>query len=170
MSVRQFLEVGQIVGTRGISGEMKVKSFCDSPQAFCEIPKFYFSPGGKQIQISTKRAFRSIVLITIDGIRKIEDCMELINMYIYADKKEISLPKNRYFVDDVIGMNVVDADTRVNYGKVCNVIKTGANDVYCVRGDDSKEYMLPAVDEFVISININKNILLIRPIKGMFDE
>lgn len=170
MSLKQFLEVGQIVGTRGVSGEMKVKPFCDSPRAFCEIPRFYFLPEGKQIDISTKRVFKSAVLITIDGVRKIEDCMGLINRYIYADKKDINLPKNRYFVDDVLGMNVVDADTKMDYGKVYDVIKTGANDVYCIRGDGSGEYMLPAVDEFIININISKNILLVRPIKGMFDE
>lgn len=170
MSSKQFLEVGQVIGTRGILGEIKVKSFCDTPEVFCQIPRLYFYFGKEIINVLNKRVFKKIVLMKINGVQKIEDCTNLIGRYIYADRQDVNLPKSRYFIDDIIGIDVIDTDTQINYGKVFDVIKTGANDVYCIRGRDSKEYLLPAVNEIITDINIDKNILFVRPIKGIFNE
>ena len=171
MSVKDFLNVGRIVGTRGLQGELKIQVFCDTPQIFCEIPNLYFYAEDNKknkINILKRRIFKNIVLMKIDGIQEIAECKSLIGENIYAYKEEISLPANRYFIEDIIGIDVVDADTFEKYGKLSDIIQTGANDVYCVKDDTSKEYLLPAVKDIIVDINLDKNILFVRPIEGIF--
>ena len=86
---------------------------------------------------------------------------------MYIDKTDIELEEGRYFIEDIKGCEVFDIDTGVCYGKVTNVIKTGANDVYEVS-DGERELLIPKIDDVVKEIDIDGKRITIRPIKGLF--
>ena len=58
----------------------------------------------------------------------------------------------------------------INYGKITQVSATGANDVYHIKGKNNKEYLLPAIKGVIIETDIDNNVMVIRPLKGIFDD
>ena len=172
IGLQKYLKIGRIVGTRGLYGELKVVSFCDTPEFFCSIKNLYFYNEFKseKLDILNKRIFKNLVLLKLNEVDSIEKGQKLIGREIYMNKYEIKIPKDRYFVSDILGMEVIDANNNVRYGKIFNVIQNGFHDVYCIKDDKSKEYYLPAVKEMITSINLENNTMLVSPIKGIFNE
>ena len=89
---------------------------------------------------------------------------------LYIDRKDVKLPEGQNFIQDLIGCKVIDADNGIEYGQLADVFKTGANDVYTVKSAEGKEYLVPVIDEVVIKKDVEKGIILIRPMKGLFDN
>ena len=73
-----------------------------------------------------------------------------------------------YFIADLIGLDVVDADSKCKYGKIKEVINRGASDIYVIKTNKG-EVLFPAVDEFIDSVDVECAVY-IRPIEGMFDD
>lgn len=165
-----FLEMGKIVTVHGIKGEVKIQPWCDDPSLFCEFDKLYLDKNGKMsININSARVQKNMVIAKLDGIDTVEQAQKMRNRILYADRKELVLNENTYFICDLLGMEVINADTDKSYGKIYDVISTGANDVYCSRLDD-KEYLFPALPQVVIETDIEKGVMTIRPLKGLFDD
>lgn len=86
------------------------------------------------------------------------------------NRDDITLDKDVFFVQDIIGLEVLDADTKESYGAVTDVLKTGANDVYEVKGKDGKSYYIPVIDDVVKQTDPENGCVLIKPMKGIFDD
>jgi len=80
----------------------------------------------------------------------------------------VRLPKNRYFISDLIGLSVIDDVTGAVYGTVQEVFETGANNVYRIAGANGAEYLFPAVDEMIAKTDVDGGKLFVRPIPGIF--
>ena len=65
---------------------------------------------------------------------------------------------------------MIDADSGKSHGKISDVLRTGANDVYEITGNDGKKYLAPVIDEVILSKNIDEGFVLIRPMKGIFGD
>ena len=79
------------------------------------------------------------------------------------------LPEGRYFVSEIIGAQVFDADTDALLGILSEVSPTGANDVWHIKSGD-KEYLVPAIPDVIVNVDINNDKIAIRPLKGIFDN
>jgi 16S rRNA processing protein RimM len=79
------------------------------------------------------------------------------------------LDEGVHFVQDLIGLEVRDADSGEVYGTLTDVLRTGANDVYEITRDGRK-YLAPVIDEVVCEINVDGGYVLITPMKGIFDD
>ena len=88
----------------------------------------------------------------------------------YLAKADAKLPRGRYFIDDLLGCDVVDADTDRVYGQLTNVDRPAAQDIYTVTDGPGEEHMLPAVPEFVKKIDIDARKIFVTPIEGMFTD
>ena len=75
-----------------------------------------------------------------------------------------------YFIQDIIGLKVIDAENKTVYGEVSDVAPTGANDIYCVSGEDGKETWIPAIPQVISNVDIDGGVLEITPMKGLFDD
>lgn len=168
--VQKYLEVGKIVGTRGLNGEIKIKVLCDSPELFCRIQKFYLDCGNKILDISSMRIYNLMVLAFIEGVNTINEVEGFVGKYIYSDRVDMPIDETRYFIKDLIGLMVIDKDTGHEYGCICDVFSTGSNDVYVVKSHNKKQYMIPAIDSVVTDIQIDKGKIFICPIEGIFDD
>lgn len=167
--LKQYLEIGKIVGTHGVRGELRAECWCDSPDFFASFKKLYFYEGKEKVEVKS-RPHKNIALVKIFGVDTVEAADLLRGRVLYVKRSDIRLPKGTNFIQDIIGLDVIDADNGTNYGKVTEVLKTGANDVYEVKGEDGKAYYVPVIKEVVVETNPQKGRVLLRPMKGIFDD
>ncbi len=166
----QFLETGKVVGTHGIRGEVRVQPWCDDAQFLTQFKKLYTDNEGKrQLKITASRVHGNIVLMTIQGVQNIADAENLRGTILYMDRNDVQLPQGAYFMQDLLDCSVYDADSGVLLGELSDVSKTGANDVWHVK-KDGKEYLVPAIRDVVIRVDIDAQKIFLRPIKGIFDD
>ena len=104
------------------------------------------------------------------GIDKIEQAQPLIGKVLYLDREDAELEEGLYFIQDIIGLTVKDADSGVVYGKITDVYQNGASDVYSIRKPDGTELMFPCIDEVVLRTDIDAGEMIIRPLPGLFDD
>lgn len=168
--MKQYLEAGQIVSTHGIKGELKVMPWCDSPEFLCKLKTLYFGEGTQPVKVLRARVQKNMVLMTLEGVETVEQGDQLRNKILYLNRDDVKLPKGVYFQQDLIGLAVLDADTGAVYGKLTDIIETGANDVYEITGEDGKKYLFPAVNSMIAERNPEEGFVKVRPIKGIFDD
>lgn len=165
---KQYLEAGKIVTTHGIRGEVKIMPYTDYPELLCEFGRLFIGKSHEEIAVERSRAFKGMVIAKLEGYDTLEDAAKLRNKILYMHRDDLELDEDTYFIQDLIGMEVHDADTDFIYGKIADVMQTGANDVYVINGA-GREYLIPAIPEVVISTDIDGNIMTIRPLEGLFE-
>lgn len=106
----------------------------------------------------------------LKGVDNIESAELLRNKVLYIKREDAHLPDGTWFIEELFGCEVYDVDTNVLYGKISDVSYTGANDVWHITGSNGKEYLIPAVKEFVVDVNVEDNCVKISPLKGIFDD
>ena len=169
MPQKPSLEAGQIVGTHGVRGEVRVQPWCDSPQQFATFKKLYWDNQGKQPIKLKARPHKNIALVVLDGITTVEAAQVLRGKMLYVDRRDLKLPKDRYLVQDLIGIAIVDVDTGEQYGTLTDVSQTGANAVYHMQTEKGL-VLIPAIPDVVVSIDLKKDTLYLRPMKGLLDD
>ena len=165
---KQYLEAGKIVTTHGIKGEVKIMPYCDSAELLAEFDRLFIGKNHDEIIVERARVQKNMVIAKLEGINTPEEAEKLRNKMLFMHRNDLELDDDTYFIQDLIGMEVKDADSDVLYGKIADVMQTGANDVYVVRGEE-REYLVPAIADVVISTDLDSNIMTIRPLDGLFD-
>lgn len=163
----KYLETGRIVAVQGLAGEVRVEPWCDSAEFLCGFDTLYFSKGEKPVEIEYSRKHKNIVIMKLRGVDSIEEAQLLRGKILYIDRDDVELEEGSYFVQDLIGLTVSGDDGRV-YGKITDVFRTGANDVYTVK-DGEKEYLVPAIPDVVLDTDIGAGTMTIHPLDGLFD-
>lgn len=167
--MKEFLEAGRIINKRGLAGELKVESYCDTPDVFCSLDRISLDENGKDVRkILSAKLYKEWVYLKIEGVTTAEDADRLKNKLLFVNRNDIDIDEDSIFIDDILGLDVIDADNGTVYGKLDEVFNRGASDIYRVINGD-KEYLIPAVDEIVIEIDVEKGIF-IRPIPGLIDD
>ena len=146
-----LLKAGKIVNTHSLRGEVRIYPYCDDAEFLCEFDSIYVE--NEIMDIVSARVHKGQALIKFDGINSINDAEKLVGSIVYIDKNDVELEEGRYFIEDLIGMKVIDHDTGKEYGILKNVIQTGANDVFEVQGD--RVYLVPKIDDVVISTDLD---------------
>ena len=165
--MKELLTAGKIVNTHSLRGEVRIYPYCDSADFLCEFDKFYID--GNSMDVISSRVHKGQALVKFDGINDINEAKKLVGKLVSINRNDIELEEGRYFIEDIKGMSVIDADSNKEYGKVTNVIATGANDVFEVTGADGKTVLIPKIDDVIKKIDIENGIILITPIKGLLE-
>lgn len=166
---KQFLECGKIVTTQGIKGEVRVQPWCDTPDFLLDFETLYLDKGETSVRIQNSRVQKNIVVLKIEGVETVEQAVLLRNKIIYISRDDAELSEGEYFVQDLIGCRVVDADTGADYGGIFDVESTGANDVYCLEDKAGVKRYVPAIPQVVLERDLDGGIIKIRPLEGLFD-
>lgn len=168
--IKKFLETGKIVGTHGIKGMVRIHPWSDSGEFLTRFKAFYLDENGASRLDTLKiQPHGGVVLAAFRGVETIEQAEKLRGRTLYIDRSDAGLPDGRYFVEDIIGCGVFDADSGRKYGEISDVSKTGANDVWHILAD-GREFLLPAIDGVVISVEPERGRVEIRPMRGIFDD
>ena len=165
---KRFLECGKIVSTHGLRGEVKVLPWCDGPEALLPIKTFYLDKGATPKKAEKCRVQKNMVLLKLEGVDTPEAAQALRGRVLWLDREEEALEEGQYYIQDLIGLTVEDADTGEVYGTLRDVSETGANDVYHVAFPDGRVQLVPAIPQVVERIDIDGGRMLIRPLEGLF--
>lgn len=167
---KQYLEIGQIVTTHGVMGEVRVKPWCDSPELLCEFDRLFFDGGKTTVGVERARVHKNVVILKLEGINTMDDAQKLRNRVLYCSRDDFELDEGTYFIQDLLGLRVEDADTAEVYGELCDVTQTGANDVYHIRRENGSVVLIPAIPDVIVKTDADGGVMLIRPLKGLFDD
>lgn len=167
--MKKYLEIAKIVATQGVHGEVRCQYYCDTPDVLCEFDVLYLGKDKREVHIERAFPHKNIVVMKITGVNSIEDAQSYIGKILYLDRDDAELPEETYFIQDIIGLAVKDAETGEVYGKVTEVYQNGAADVYALKSGDGRELMFPCIDEVVKSIDIENGEILITPLDGLFE-
>ena len=169
--IKDYLEIGKITSTHGIKGEMRVQPWCDSPEYMKKFKTLYLDKKGeKPLQVSS-RPNGNMVSMKAQGIDTVEEAARYRDKILYMKRSDARLPEGTWFIQELIDCTVIDADDESKtYGTLSDVSATGANDVWHIKDSEGKEYLIPAIPPVVIDTDVEKGIIKIRPLKGMFDD
>ena len=161
---------GKIINTHGVKGVVKAESFCDSPKVLASLSRILLKKEEGNFdmrRVLSASVAKGFVLLHLEGVDTMDDAILLKGTSLYALREDIPLKKGAYFLADIIGLPVIDADTGVHYGTVTEVNPMPSSDMYTVKTPDGKEVLFPAVKEFLVKVDTDEGIF-IRPIKGFF--
>lgn len=161
----RFLEAGKIVNTHGVHGEVKLVPWCDCPEFLLGFSTLYLDE--TPLHVLSSKVHKGNLILRLEGIDNVESAMRLTGKVLHIDRADADLPKGRIFQADLIGLEVRSASDGRVLGRLCDVLDLPAHPVYVVRGE--KEYLIPAVDEFVVETNPEGGYLRVRLIEGMGD-
>lgn len=168
--MKQFLEAGRIIGTHGVNGNVKVQSWCDSADVLCNLPTLYFDDGKEAVNVlSASKHKGNNVVMRFEGIDSMDKAIAVRGRILYLDRKDLNLSDDTFFVQDIIGCEVLDLNTNKSYGSVTEVFKTGANDVYQVTNTAKKNFLIPVIPDVVKNIDIKNQKIYIVPLENLFD-
>ncbi len=168
--MKDYLEIGQIVNTYGIKGFLKVVPFTDDITRFKKLKSVYIDIKGnlKEFTIEEVKYSKNMVLLKFKEIPDINEAEKYRNYYIKISRDNaIKLPKDTYFIADLIGLDVYDQNSNNLLGKVDDIFSTGSNDVYVIKDELGKQILLPATQEVIKLVDIENGKIFVNLIKGL---
>jgi 16S rRNA processing protein RimM len=174
MKKTNYLEIAKFTKTQGLRGELRAQLYCDSPAVIEEFADALFIGAGepkRPISLKLTSVRKSFVIAKIHGIDDIGNAEVFVGESLFIDKDEYALPENTWFIADLIGLQVIDADSGAVYGKVADVLQNAPKDVYVVKAPSGRELLFPSIPEVLIDTDLDAGVIKIRPsaIEGLFD-
>ena len=169
-----YLRVGVFASTHGIKGEICVYPTVDDPARFLKLSRVYFETksGMREMTLEGVRFHKSMVLLTFAGVSEINQILPYKGLSLYIAREDaVPLPEGRYYIADLLGCLVETDDGRI-LGKVKDVLETGANDVFLVRGEKDgtpKDYLIPHIRQCVLDVNVEQSRILVHMLDGLED-
>lgn len=157
-----YIEAGEIVTTHGVRGEVKVLSWLDSPEMLCEFDRCRIS--GREYVMDSVRVQKTCNLVKLRGVDTMEDAQKLRGKTMELYREDIS--DELIFAAELVDVEVYADGARI--GKIKEVLDYPGNSVYVVQGE--REYLIPAVKEFILSTNLEKNQMQVKLLKGMASD
>ena len=169
MPETKYIECAKIVNTHGCHGGLKLESWCNTPDDLAELGRIFVIKGTAEKEYRVKHAsvFKQFVIAELEGVDDFDAALALKNTVVYAARDDFELEEGDYFIADLIGLQVIDVSDGKIYGTLKDIINRGASDIYVID-TPTGERMMPAVDEFVKEVSVDKGIF-VAPIEGMFD-
>lgn len=160
-NMKDLVTIGQIINTHGVKGEIKVFPLTDDMKRFRKLKTVIVD--GQEIEVIWCKLQTDKVILKLNGIDTMEAAEKYKTKYIKVKREDaIRLPKGRYFVVDIVGCKVVDENNK-EIGNVSEVIFTGSNEVYWIKG--TKDILIPALEDIVLNIDIDNKIITIKPLE-----
>ncbi|MBS4177145.1 ribosome maturation factor RimM [Lederbergia citrea] len=172
--MERWFNVGKIVNTHGIMGEVRVISKTDFPEERYSPGNLLhlFMPGSKQpqqLKVKSHRKHKNFDLLTFEGHSNINDVEKWKNGILKVSETQLEeLSEGEYYFHEIIGCVVTTIDDD-KLGKVIEILTPGANDVWVVKLDNGKEVLIPFIDEVVKDISIEEKRIIINPIEGLLE-
>lgn len=155
----QFLEVGEIVSTHGVHGEMKILPWSDGPEFMLDFSRVRID--GQTFSVESCRVQKTCNLLKLSYIDTMEDAQKMRGKVVEIYREDAA--DDIIFAAELIGVRVECEGVEI--GKVCDVLDYPGNKVYVVRGEH--EYMIPAVKAFILSTDMDAEVMQVRLIEGM---
>ncbi|MEM7332469.1 MAG: ribosome maturation factor RimM [Chloroflexota bacterium] len=162
-----FLTIGQILKPHGVHGEVRVRPLTDLPERFSWLDAVYLGEKTPQLtKIAGVRFHKDLILMKFEGMTNRDQVEGLRGKLVQVlESDAIPLEEGEYFLYELEGLDVL-TDEGETLGVITRVIETGANNVFVVKSD-SKEILLPDIDDVVLEIDFENGRMLVHLLPGL---
>jgi len=164
--VDNLLKIGKIVKTSGLKGRLKVLSYCESAETLETLENAFVGEDSGHVSSFSVRVMgikRGSFSIDLEGVESVKAAGELIGRYIFVPSE--NLPDGEYYWKDIIGLDIVTEDG-LELGRITAILPTGSSDVYVCSGSEGETF-IPAFDDVVKKIDIEKGIIVVKLPEGL---
>lgn len=163
------IKIGRIVNAVALKGEVKVYNYSGYKERYEELNRIIVN--NKEYKIEKVRYQQDMVILKLKDVndRNAAEALKTKDVFITEeDLKE--LPEDTFYIRDLIGMYVIDADTENTIGTIKDVIQNSAQDIYVVKCEEGPDALIPAVSEFVKEVNLEEKFVKVKLIEGMIEQ
>lgn len=167
----EYFLIAELKSVYDSNGFIRIKSYSDFPERFFELKKVYIEVFGdkKEFFVEEVKKVNDFFVLKFRNFKTDKDVQFLIGLKVYVDSENlVKLSENEYFVHDIIGSRVYRNDQFI--GNVIDVLIMPANDVYVIRNPEGDEILVPAISEYIESINISEKMMILRPGDSLYDD
>lgn len=157
-------EIGKIVNTFGIKGEVKITPYTDNIEQFKKLKSIYVDDN--EIEIEGVKYQKNVVILKLKGIDDMTSAESLRGSLIKVKRSNKKLPEGTYYIVDLIGSRVY-TDEGEFLGILQDIYNTGANDIYTVKTEENKEILLPSIKEVIKEIDLENKKIIVHILKGL---
>lgn len=175
--MEEYLQVGVITSPHGVHGEVRVYPTTDDAKRFSKLKECILETkkGRETLHVRSVKYQKNMVILGFKEFNSMNEVETLRQCPLLVDRKHaVKLDKDEYFIADLIGLKVEtdlqDSAGENIFGELTDVIQTGANDVYEILLDDGRGFLLPAIADCVLDVNIKKGVIKIHVLPGLLDD
>ena len=161
----EIIEVGQIVNTHGIRGEIRLNPWTDDMNDLLDLDVFY-DKDKTALKVEKSKIHKNVVIIKFVGVNTMNDAEKLKGKTLYTEKTP--LPEGRYYIKDLIGLTALEDDVKL--GTLTDVFNTGANDIYEIKTEDGKNIYLPVIDGVILDVDLVEKKIFVKIPDGLLDN
>lgn len=167
-----MFDVGKIVNTHGIRGEVKVQRITDFEERFHVGSTLYFVKNQEpplKLTVASHRKHKSFDLLQFENLAEINDVEDFKNGMLKIKKEQLhELPKGEYYHHEIIGC-VIYTTTGELLGVITEILSPGANDVWVIKQEKGRDILIPFIDEVVKKVDINEKKVTMKWMEGLLD-
>ncbi len=158
-----FLAVGRLRRPHGVQGEMVMDILTGFPERLKAGKNVFVGEAHQPVRIVSMRGHDRSLIIRLAGLETPEEAGRYRNAILYVRSTDLpDLPEGEYYHHQLLGLAVVD-EAGQRLGTLDHILETGANDVYVVKNADGKELLLPAVEEVILAVDLERGEVRVRP-------
>lgn len=159
----ELLEAGRVVNTHGVRGAVKIEPWTDTPEFFRSLPRVFID--GAEYELLSASVHKNHVIATLDGVDTLADANALRGVTLYFSRFDAPPEAGASYVADVLGLDAIDDATGEKLGVITDFLSLPSHGVYVVQGE--REFLIPAVPEFVAEIDADGGFARFRLIEGL---
>ncbi len=171
-SETEWATIGHIVAPFGVRGELKVYLMTDIPNRFAQLETIYLGPEHTPRRILSARPHKGeMIVLRLQGVDDANTADTLRKVALMIPSSQLAqLPPDSYYHHDIFGLQVITLKGKT-IGTIVDIIETGGNDVYVIRGESGggKEILIPAIKDVVKQVDLVRRMMYIDPIQGLLD-
>ena len=168
--MEKYLELGRVNNTHGIKGEVKFELWCDDISYLKQLKTVYLDKkGNESLTLSSARPQKNNAILKFEEITSIDLAEKLKGKVLYCDRDDAEIDDGAYYLADIIGCRVINAENKKEYGKVCDIMNYGSCDIFDVK-NGKKHSLIPATPDIIAAIDLENGVIEINEMKGLFDE
>jgi len=166
----ELVAIGRILAPHGVKGEVKVEPLTFDPKRFEELRDIYVlrekGVAASPRELQRVRFHKGLLIVKFSGCEDRNTAELFRRGYIMIEEKQrLQLPEDTYFIDDILGMDVVTEEGEY-LGRVVDVMQLGANDVYVLEGEKG-EILLPAIKDVIKEVRLEEKKMIVHIIEGL---
>jgi 16S rRNA processing protein RimM len=171
--MEKWFNVGKIVNTQGLKGEVRVISRTDFPEERYKVGNvlYLFMPKSNspiELTVKSHRTHKNFELLTFEGFENINEVEKFREGILKVPESKLSkLDEGEFYFHEIIGCLVATTKGE-EIGEITEILSPGANDVWVIKSKTGKEILIPYIDEVVKKVDSKEKVILIEPMEGLF--
>jgi len=163
--------LGKLVATHGIKGQLRVAVYSGEFETILSLASLMLKgPDGRMetFQVAAAAVHGKKLILSLEEYDNINQSLPLVGHEVYVARNQLpALSEGEFYWFDLLGLRV-ETDHGEVLGELVDIIATGSNDVYVVK-DGKREYLIPALEDIVLDVNLDAGIMKVSPPEGLLD-